>query len=270
MAKKSKPSKKKNLSVNTSQADRLLGFVSQQILQEDYAGAVTNCERLLNFLPLYSPLRADVLVQLGTAHSMLQNYPQSYAVFSEALKLEPNAADLWYNRGMSCRYTLRFGQSFKDFTRAVELNCRADLSKQFDEALKFSREMAEKSIKLRGPKFTLDQLIEQEHLFQRGLALMEERQWDVAGQAFQKSIAMGDCLPQPWGNLGICLLMQECYDEAEAALNRALVIDPQYTLAKNNLALLPESRRLGPPEMIGIQDPFKGSKVKQSITFIEQ
>ncbi len=31
---------------------------------------------------------------------------------------------------------------------------------------------------------------------------------------------MGDCLPQPWGNLGICLMMQERYDEAEAALKR--------------------------------------------------
>ena len=49
---------------------------------------------------------------------------------------------------------------------------------------------------LRGPDFTLDQLIEQEDLFQNGLQLKE------AEQAFQASIAMGDCLPQPGGNLG--------------------------------------------------------------------
>ncbi len=132
------------------------------------------------------------------------------------------------------------------------------------------RSGCEKSIKLRGPNFTLDQLTEQEDLFQRGLKLMEASQWNEAEQAFQASIAMGDCLPQPWGNVGICLLVQEHYDEAEAALKRALVIDPHYIIAKNNLAMVSESRRIGPPEMVRIQEPFKDSKIKQSITFLKE
>jgi tetratricopeptide (TPR) repeat protein len=271
MSKKSKSSqKKKSLNAPRSQADRLFDLVGHQIFEQDYTGAVTNCERLLKFLPSHSPLRAEVLAQLGTAYAMLQNYPQSYAVLTEALELAPNDADLWYNHGMSSQFTARFGRAFKDFTRAVELNKTPELSKQLNEALKFSRKMAEKSIKLRGPNFTLDQLIEQEDLFQRGLKLMEEGQWDEAEQAFQASIAMGDCLPQPWGNLGICLLMQKRYDEAEVALKRALVIDPRYAIAKNNLVMLSETRRTGPPEMIGIHDPFQNSKIKQSITFIRE
>ena len=201
---------------------------------------------------------------------MLQNYPQSYTVLTEALELAPNNAELWYNRGMSSRYTMRLGRSFRDFTRAVELNKRAELSEQFNEALKFSREMAEKSIKLRGPNFTLDQLIEQEDLFQRGLKLMEAGQWDEAGQAFQASIAMGDCLSQPWGNLGICLMMQERYDESEEALRRALVIDPEYTIAKNNLILLAKTRLEGPPDVVAINEPFRDSNLKQSITFVKE
>ncbi len=99
---------------------------------------------------------------------------------------------------------------------------------------------------------------------------MEAGKGEEAQQAFQASIAMGDCLPQPWGNLGICLIMQERYDEAEAALRRALVIDPKYTLAKNNLAALPEFRRTGPPTMVALNEPFKHSKLKQSITFIKE
>ena len=147
---------------------------------------------------------------------------------------------------------------------------RNKLGRCFDEALRFSREMAEKSMKLRGPDFTLDQLIEQEDLFQQGLKLMEAGKWEEAGKAFQASIDLGDCLPQPWGNLGICLLMQERYDEAEAALKRALVIDPQYTLAKDNLALLAETRRTGLPGRVAMNQPFKGSKLKQGITFIRE
>src|SRR5229473_8687921 len=130
--------------------------------------------------------------------------------------------------------------------------------------------MAGESQKLRGPNFTLDQLIEQEDHFQNGLQLMEAGQWQEAEQAFQASIDMGDCLPQPWGNLGISLMMQERYDEAEAALKRALDMDPRYTLAKENLAALPKIRRTGLPPIVDIRDPFKSSKLKQSITFLKE
>ena len=90
----------------------------------------------------------------------------------------------------------------------------------------------------------------------------------LAEKAFQRVIGMGDCLPQPWGNIGTCLIMQARYDEAEAALKRALKIDPRYAIAKQNLALLPETRRTGPPKMVGMLDPFKGTKLKQEITFV--
>ena len=44
----------------------------------------------------------------------------------------------------------------------------------------------------------------------------------------------------------------------------------KYTLAKQNLAALPKIRRTGPPEIVDIRDPFKTSKLKQSITFIKE
>ncbi len=271
MARKSKRSKhKKKVTTSSSQFDKWFDLVGHQIFQGNYLEAVANCERLLNYLPPRAPQRVDVLAQMGTAQGMLQNFPQSYEAFTEALALDSNNAELWYNRSLASRFTLRFGRALRDIERAIELNTRSELAKQFDEALQFSREMAEKSMELRGPDFTLDQLIEQEDLFQQGLKLMEAGKWEEAGQAFQASIDLGDCLPQPWGNLGICLLMQERYDEAEAALKRALVIDPQYTLAKNNLAMLPETRRTGPPDIVAMTQPFKDSKLKQGITFIPE
>src|SRR5438876_2327285 len=270
MSRKSKPSKqKKSVTTSSSQVDRYLDLIGHQIFQGNYAEAVSNCERLLNYLPRHAPQRVDVLAQLGTAQGMLQNFPQSYTAYTEALSLDPNDAELWFNRGMASRFTSRFGRSLRDYERAKELTIRPELAKKLEEELRFARELAGKTLKLRGPDFTLDQLIEQEDLFQNGLQLMEAGEWEAAEQAFQASITMGDCLPQPWGNLGICLMMQERYDEAEAALKRALVIDPKYTLAKQNLAALPEIRRTGPP-MVDIRDPFKSSKLKQSITFYQE
>ena len=272
MSKKSKPSKQKKSATTSlsSQADRYLDLVGHQIFQGDYAGAVMNCERLLNYLPKSAPQRVDALEQLGTAQGMLQNFPQSYAAYTEALSLDPNNAELWFNRGMASRFTSRFGRSFRDYERAKELNIRPELAKKLEKELEFARELAEKTLKLRGPDFTLDQLIEQEGLFQDGLQLMEAGEWEEAEQAFRTAIAMGDCLPQPWGNLGISLMMQERYDEAEEAFKRALAMDPGYTLVKKNLAALPKIRRTGLAPIVDIRDPFKSSKLKQSITFIKE
>jgi len=271
MSKKAKQSKhKKKVTTSSSQADKLFDLIGQQIFQGDYTEAIASCERLLSCLPRHAPQRADALAQLGVAHSMLQNYPQSYEAFTEALAIDPNNAELWYNRSMASRYTARLGRALQDIERAIELNTIAELAKQFDEALKANRMLAKESMKLRGPGFTLDQLVEQEEHFQQALKLMEAGKWDQAEQAFHASITMGDCLPQPWGNLGICLMMQERYDEAEAALKRALAIDRGYTIAKNNLKLLAEARRTGPPKIVGINEPFRNSKMKQSITFITE
>ncbi len=271
MSRKSKQFKhKKKFTASLSPVDKHLDLIGHQIFQGNYAEAVTLCERLLNYLPQHARQRVDVLAQLGAAQAMLQNFPQSYAAFTEALSLDPNNAELWFNRGMASRFTSRFGRSLRDYERAKELDIRPELAKKLEEELKFARELAEKTLKLRSPDFTLDQLLEQEDLFQDGLQLMEAGEWEEAEQAFRISIEMGDCLPQPWGNLGISLMMQERYDEAEAALKRALVMDPRYTLAKNNLAALPEIRRTSLPPIVDIREPFKNSKLKQSITFIKE
>src|SRR5258708_10277216 len=232
MARKSKQSKqKKQITTNISTVDKYLDLIGHNSFQGNCPEAVAYCERLLNYLPRHATQRVDVLNQLGTAQGMLQNFPQSYAAYTEALSLDPNNAELLFNRGMASRNTSRFGRSLRDYERAKELNTRPELAKKLEEELKFARELAEQTLKLRGPDFTLDQLIEQEGLFQDGLQLTEAGEWEEAEQVFQASIAMGDCLPQPWGNLGICFMMQERYDEAEAALKRALVIHPRYNLA---------------------------------------
>jgi tetratricopeptide (TPR) repeat protein len=271
MSKKSKRAKLKTSSFShNSLVATWMNQANSQVLKGDYVAAIDTCQRLLSYLPQKSLQRAEVLDYLGTAQGMLQNFPEAYEAYTEALALTPGDAQLWYNRGMACRFTIRSGQSVRDFERSVALNKNPALVKQFAEALKDSRKLVEMSLKIRGSGFTLDQLIEQEDHFQRGLKLMEAGKWEEAGEAFQHSIEMRDCLPQPWGNLGISFMMQERYDEAERALKRALEIDPKYALAKENLAALPEIRRVGPPDIIEITDPFQGTKLKQRITFVQE
>ena len=137
--------KKKRLITSISSVDKQHELIGSQIVQRNYAEAVTTCERLLNYLPQHAPQHADVLAQLGTAQGMLQHFPQSYDAFTQALTLEPKNAELWYNRSMASRFTMRFGQALHDVERAIELNTRSELTEQFEEALQFSRQLAEKS-----------------------------------------------------------------------------------------------------------------------------
>ncbi|GAC1349006.1 MAG: hypothetical protein NVSMB27_18800 [Ktedonobacteraceae bacterium] len=106
MSRKSKHSNhKKKFTASLPSVDKYLDLIGHQIFRGDYASAVNNCERLLNYLPKNGPQRIEVLDQLGTAQAMLQNFPQSYAAYTEALSLDPTNAALWLNRGMASRFT---------------------------------------------------------------------------------------------------------------------------------------------------------------------
>jgi len=135
----------------------------------------------------------SVLIVLGNwewHRGMLQNYPQSYEAFTEALALQPNNAELWLNRSMACRFTMRFGRALRDIEHAIKLNMRPE---------------------------------------------------------------------------------QERYDEAENSIETRTCDDPEYTIAKNNLASTSrDPEGLGPPEIVKLNQPFKDSKMKQSIHFIRE
>src|SRR5438270_11170423 len=122
MSRKAKSSKKSKrwkslLTHSPGQTEAWLRSAGDLMLQRDYAGAVEIYERLLNYLPQRSAQRVDVPANAGAAQAMQQNFPQSYEALTEALSIQPNSADLWYNRGLTCRFTGRTGQSLRDYER---------------------------------------------------------------------------------------------------------------------------------------------------------
>ncbi len=254
------------------------GFLEQQIrhaqyqmLQGDFADAITTCEPLLSYLPR-SSLGIEVLALLGLAHGMLQHYEESYELFTEALPLAPTNAELWYNHGLSCRYTTRVGQAVRSFEQAVALagKTTSELSGKFAQELERSRKELEEAMQAYGEDITLGQFIEQEERFMQAMHFTRLGKWKEAEKAFRQLIEMGGRLPQYWGNLGVSLIMQTRYEEAEAALKRALDIDPEYTLARNNLEKLPEIQRAGGPPGVELRDLPHRQDIKQSITFYKQ
>jgi len=233
----------------------------EQVLQQDYTAAIQTCRRILRYVPAKSAERAEALEHLGAAYTMLKQFEAAYQAVSQALEITPHQAHLWYNRGLIGRYTMRLVQAAQDFEKAGTLEAGRQQGQKYAEILVSTREMAESERALRGPDFTLDQLQEQQELFQQGIKLMQQEKWAEAEQVWHQVIEIADCLPQPQGNLGITLLMQNRYDQAEAAFKQALDIDPTYDLAQRNLDMLPMLQESGTTPHFSLRDPSAQAKV---------
>lgn len=253
--------------VNPRKIERWVDLASIQVCDSDFEGAIATCQKVIRNTSRVSLARADALKYLGIAEGMLQNFDAAYAAYSEALEIAPHEPEIWYNRGVTCRFVLRIGQSVRDLERAVKLEGNGDMAERFSLECQLSRDLAERSMALRGPGFTLEQLIEQEDLFHRAITLMNREEWSEAEQSFRLVITMGDCLPQPWGNLGVCLLMQGRKEEGEVALRRALEVDPGYEPALKNLKVLASLGAGDRPISVEIPSPFAGRNPKLSLSF---
>jgi tetratricopeptide (TPR) repeat protein len=248
---------------------QMIGEVQQLMMRGDFDDAIEICEPLLRLLPKKSSARVEVLSLLGLAHAMLQEYEESYDLFSEALTIDPANAELWYNHGLACRYTTRVGQAQRDFERAVELskNTPGELADKCAQQLATSRRELAEAMEIYGGQISLDTYIEYEERFKRCMKLMHEQKWQEAEQQFRELLERGGRIPQYWGNLGVCLIMQKRYDEAEDALKQALAIDPEYPVARDNLASLPQIRHSTSSIEIVQRNLPQTQDISQSLTF---
>ncbi len=221
----------------------------QHMLMGNFAGCISTCELALNPLPRHSGLRLEILALLGLAHGMLKHYQQSYDVFSEAIGIDLTRAELWYNHGLACHYLARYAEAVQDFEHAVALskNDKSEMARKFAVELKESRRELQEAMQGYGTDITFEQYMEVEKRFTQALSLSEQEKWQEAELLFRQLVEVGSRIPSYWGNLGVCLLMQSRYDEAEEALKRALAIDPDYPIARDNLKKLPAVRRSKQP-----------------------
>ena len=247
-------------------------YAKEQMLIGDFASCVRTCEPLLNSLPRHSELRLEVLALLGLAHGMLKHYQQSYDVFSEAITIDPTIAEFWHNRGLACHYMARPGEAVRNFERAVELskNETSEMSRKFAVELEVGRQELQEAMQAHETDITFEQYMEREECFTQALRLVRQEKWQEAELLFRQLTETGSRVPSYWGNLGVSLMMQLRYDEAEGALKQAIAIEPDYLIARDNLKKLPEIRRSKRPIEHKLINPSREEDVKQSLALYQK
>ena len=231
-----------------SQKDTLVFELQLALVQHDWSEMVDIARKLLNNFSLEPEQRVAVLGSLGTAYAGLNEYEQAYEALTEALVINPDDPHVLYERGTIAWRASRSGQYACDIERAAELigsDKTHSLARAVQIELKKSRKLLKEALRKRGSDFTLDQLIEQQELYVQAFKRTAMHDWAGAELLFKRVIGMAekDFDPRPWNNLGLCLMRQGRFDEAELAWKRALKIDRSYQIARNHLLLLPELRR---------------------------
>jgi tetratricopeptide (TPR) repeat protein len=260
------PSQTHELLANSTQ------YAQEQMRMGDFAGCIRTCKPLLDSLPRRSEMRLEALSLLGLAYGMLKQYQQSYAIFSEAIVLDPTKAEFWHNHGLACHYMSRPAEAVRDFERAVELtkNKTSAIARTFAAQLEDGRQQLQLAIQSHGMGTTLEQYVEREKRFTQAMDLVRQEKWSEAELLFRELTETQSRIPSYWGNLGICLIMQQRYDEAKEALKQALIIDPDYSIARDNLQLLPELQRSKRSIGLKLMNLAQDEDVKQSLALYER
>lgn len=247
-------------------------YARQQMRMGDFAGTISTCEPLLDSPPRHSEMYMEIITMLGLAHGMLKHYQQSYDVFGEAIRLDPTIAELWYNRGLACSFMARPAEAVRNFERAVELsrNDTGDMARKFAVQLEESRQELQEAMQTHETGITLEQYTEREECFMQAMSLVRQEKWPEAERLFRQLTETKSRIPSYWGNLGVCLMMQCRYDEAEEVLKQALTIDPDYPIARDNLKKLPEIRRSKKPPEHKLINPSREEDEKQSLALYEK
>ena len=120
------------------------------------------------------------------------------AAYDNVLKLNPNSADAYNNRGVAKKHLSRFLEAIADYDQAILLK----------------------------PDFAVA-------YYNRGDAKKNLGQYEDALKDFNKTIELRPDLPQAYGSKGCTLVALSRYKEALVPLNRCLEIDGTLIFAKN-------------------------------------
>jgi len=171
---------------------------------------------------------------MGVAQAMKEEYDQSIEHFNKATDLFPYFVEAWFNKGVSYQRLMKAEDAIRAFQKVIEFGDPSDESVRYANTfvIDIERHLREND------GITLDDYLEAKDHFDAAFSIMEQQHWQQAIDGFQTASALNPNHPQPHGNLGICYARLGRKQEALAAFDKALEIDPNYEPALLNRAIV--------------------------------
>jgi tetratricopeptide (TPR) repeat protein len=187
-------------------------------------GARKSGESIIAQLLRQHPDLHTVQFAMGTVYAKQKRYDEALDHFDKAIEIFPYFVEAWFNKGAVYQEQLDIGGMIRAFQKVCELGNPKD---DFVEHAQRMLDDLENQIR-RDDGISLAAYLEANDRFDRAFALMEQQRWQQALEGFQAVIALHPKNTQSHGNMGLCYAYLGRKQEALAALDKALELDPSY------------------------------------------
>jgi len=182
------------------------------------------------------PDYADAYLNRGFIFSRQKNWDQARAAFDRALLLGSNKADAFFNAGRVRTHLNRTEEAIPFFVKAVEMKAhRSEYHFELGNAYRAQKRMDEA---LREYRLTLK--AEPDHMEAQnniGVLFWTLKQYDFAKKAFKKAQVLGADNAEIHNNLASIYMIQKSPEQAIPHLRRLIVLQPENAQAKQLLEI---------------------------------
>jgi tetratricopeptide (TPR) repeat protein len=202
------------------------------------AGKPQAARRRLERFVAANPMHAEGRSALGVCLLQLDAFDLAFDHLHEAARLEPDEPLHRWNLAAAAKQAERLGGAYLALREYLTLADDGDgAGERRTEARSFVRAY-ERMLRDSHPGVSLNDYLRGEELFARAYAALSEERPADAVRGFEAVLALVPRHYPSWGNLGAAYLQLDRKIEAERCLEHALELNPDYAVARKNLALL--------------------------------
>ncbi|MDB4964393.1 MAG: Tetratricopeptide 2 repeat protein [Myxococcales bacterium] len=223
-------------------ADRAALEALERGLEYLEAGRPRAARRRLERFVTRQPDSAEGRSALGVCLLELDDVDGAIDHLAEAIRLEPTQPLHRWNLASAAKQADRMGGCYLALRDYLSLGDESDgYVERRTEAKSFVRAY-ERMLRSSHPGVPLRDVLRGEELFARAYAALSEGKNLEAANGFENVLALVPRHYPSWGNLGAAYLALDRTAEAKRCLERALELNPEYTVAKHNLLLIQAGR----------------------------
>ena len=228
----------------------------------DEGHAIADYSQAINL----NPNDADAYYNRGVAYSNQKEYDQSIKDNDQAIKLKPNYADAYNNRGNAYSAQKEYDQAIKDYDQAIRLKSNyAEAYYNRGLAYYYQKDYAQ-AVKDYTEAIRLKSDFADAHN-NRGNAYSAQKEYDQAIKDYDEAITLKPDDVYAYVNRGAAYAEQKEYDQAITDFTQAIKLKPDFAEAYYDRALAYERRGEKP---LAINDYKKVLELSQDVNLRQQ